>query len=50
MPQLSKEIIEAAIRGVESQKRRIDAQIAELRAMLSPNDAAALPTGRKSAA
>jgi hypothetical protein len=44
MPQLSKEIIEAAIQGFESQKRRIDAQVAELRAMLSPNSSAAPPS------
>jgi hypothetical protein len=33
-PKLTKEIIDAAIEGFESQKRRIDIQIAELRAML----------------
>jgi hypothetical protein len=33
-PKLTQGIIEAAIEGFESQKRRIDAQIAELRAML----------------
>ncbi len=41
MPQLSTQIIEAAIDGFEAQKQRIDAQIAELRAMLSPNGSAA---------
>jgi hypothetical protein len=35
MPQLSKEIVLAAIDGFESQKQRIDAQIAELRAMMA---------------
>jgi len=34
-PKLNAEIIAAAIEGFESQKRRIDAQIGELRAMLS---------------
>ena len=34
MPSLTKAIIEAAIDGFETQKQRIDAQIAELRAML----------------
>src|SRR5215471_574416 len=33
-PKLTPEIINAAIKGFESQKRRIDDQIAELRAML----------------
>ena len=36
MPQLTNEIINAAIFGFEEQKRRLDAQIAELRARLSP--------------
>jgi hypothetical protein len=40
MPQLSTQIIEAAIDGFEAQKQRIDLQIAELRAMLSPNGSA----------
>jgi hypothetical protein len=31
---LTKEIIEAAITGFEAQKRHIDAELAELRAML----------------
>jgi hypothetical protein len=35
MPTLSKPIIDAAIEGFEAQKLRIDAQIAELRAMLN---------------
>src|SRR6202035_4201050 len=34
-PKLNTEIIAAAIEGFESQKRRIDTQIGELRAMLS---------------
>lgn len=40
MAQLSTQIIEAAIDGFEAQKQRIDVQIAELRAMLSPNGSA----------
>src|SRR5262249_54770777 len=36
VPQLTNEIINAAIFGFEEQKRRLDAQIADLRAMLSP--------------
>lgn len=35
MPKLTNKIIEAAIVGFEAQKKGIDAQIAELRAMLS---------------
>ena len=35
MPKLTKEIIEAAIAGFEAQKQNINAQIAELRAMLT---------------
>jgi hypothetical protein len=35
LPTLTKEIIEAAIAGFEGQKQKIDAQIAELRAMLA---------------
>jgi hypothetical protein len=47
---LTNEMIEAAILGSEEQKRRIDVQIAELRAMLSGTSAgapgeAATPTG-----
>ena len=34
-PKLNAEIIAAAIEGFESQKRRIDTQIEQLRAMLS---------------
>ena len=37
MPTLTKEMIEAAIQGFESQKQHIDSQVAELRAMLSSN-------------
>jgi hypothetical protein len=48
MPTLSKQIIEAAIDGFESQKQRIDAQIAELRAMLSGGPVAPA-TGPKAA-
>jgi hypothetical protein len=40
MPKLTKEIIQAAIHGFESQKQRIDVQIAELRAMLTGSPAA----------
>lgn len=43
MPQLSTQIIEAAIDGFEAQKQRIDAQIAELRAMLSPGASVSAP-------
>ena len=39
MPTLSKQIIEAAIAGFEGQKVQIDAQIAELRAMLNGGSA-----------
>jgi hypothetical protein len=35
MPTLTKQIIEAAIDGFEAQKKQIDVQIAELRAMLN---------------
>jgi len=35
MPTLATEIIEAAIDGFEAQKQRLDAQIAELRALLT---------------
>ena len=46
---LTTEIINAAILGFESQKRRIDAQIAELRQMLTgtPTATAATPEGPK---
>jgi hypothetical protein len=51
MPTLTPEIIEAAIDGLEAKKQRIDVQIAELRAMLSPSGngsaPAATPTIRK---
>src|SRR3954449_11999629 len=43
MAQLSTQIIEAAIDGFEAQKQRIDLQIAELRAMLSPSSSAPAP-------
>ena len=51
-PKLTNEIIIAAITGFESQKTKIDAQIAELRAMLSggPTETAATPeapTGKR---
>ena len=46
MPKLTKEIIEAAIAGFEAQKQNIDAQIAELRAMLTGTPAAPAPTKR----
>ena len=51
MPQhkLTPEIINAAVEGFEQQKLRIDAQIAELRAMLhgGPTATAATPEGPK---
>jgi hypothetical protein len=43
MPKFTKEIIEAAILGFESQKQNIDARITELRAMLSGTPAATAP-------
>jgi hypothetical protein len=48
-PRFTNEIIGAAIEGFEAQKRRIDAQIAELRATLSgvPAPQAAQPTAHK---
>jgi len=50
-PKLTPEIINAAILGFESQKTKIDAQIAELRALLSggpaASSAAAQPTKPK---
>ena len=48
-PRFTNEIIEAAIEGFEAQKRRIDAQIAELRGNLSgaPASPAAQPTAHK---
>jgi hypothetical protein len=51
MPTLTRGIIEAAIDGFEVQKQRIDSQLSELRAMLSPgaNGSApnSQPSGRK---
>ena len=51
MPTLTKEIISAAILGFEEQRRKLDEQIAELRAMLSPSSAGSTsnskPTSRK---
>jgi hypothetical protein len=48
MPKLTKEIIQAAIDGFESQKHRIDVQIAELRAMLDGSPATTTePKNRK---
>jgi len=46
---LTAEILHAAIEGLESQKQRIDAQIAELRQMLTgtPTGTAATPEGPK---
>ena len=41
LPTLTKEIIQAAIAGFEGQKHKIDAQIAELRAMLNGTPVAA---------
>jgi hypothetical protein len=49
MPTLTTEIINAAILGFEEQKRRIDVQIDELRAMLSPGSGGA-PAGKKAEA
>jgi len=48
-PRFTNEIIEAAIEGFEAQKRRIDGQIAELRANLSgaPASPAAQPAAHK---
>ena len=43
-PKLNAEIIAAAIEGFESQKRRIDTQIGELRAMLSGGGTAGTAT------
>src|SRR6266849_5475581 len=44
MPTLTKEIISAAILGFEEQRRRLDAQVAELRAMLSPSSDGSTPS------
>jgi hypothetical protein len=46
MATLTKQIIEAAIHGFEAQKQRIDAQLAELRGMLSSASAGAAPTSQ----
>src|SRR5689334_24173151 len=56
MPTMTKEIIEAAIVGFEAQKRQIDEQLTELRALLTPAANVPAPTagrrrrGRMSAA
>jgi len=44
---LNEQIITAAILGFEEQKRRLDSQIAELRAMLSGGDSSASPQSPK---
>jgi hypothetical protein len=44
MPTLTPEIIHAAIAGFESQKQRIDEQIAELRSMLAGSSKGPTPT------
>jgi len=44
MAMLTKEIIEAAIQGFEAQKQHIDAQLAELRAILSSAADSSAPT------
>jgi hypothetical protein len=52
-PQLTQDIIDAAIEGLENQKRRIDAQIAELRTLgtkAEPESAAKRPRRKMSAA
>jgi len=47
MPTLTRDIIVAAIDGFEAQKQRIDEQIDELRAMLTPTSNGSAPnTGR----
>jgi hypothetical protein len=48
-PKLTNEIVEAAIQGFEAQKQRIDAQIAELRALLAARPAATEPKSGKAA-
>jgi len=45
LPTLTKEIIEAAIAGFETQKQKIDDQIAELRAILTGSPAASPKPG-----
>ncbi len=47
---LTPEIITAAIEGFETQRQRIDAQIAELRQMLNPVTAAEAPAAAPAAA
>jgi vancomycin resistance protein YoaR len=47
MAKLTSTIIEAAIAGFEAQKKSIDAQIAELRAMLTPTPVSAEETPTK---
>ena len=49
MPQLTHEIIEAAIQGLETKKTQIDAQISELRQMLGGKPAAAAASPAKKA-
>jgi hypothetical protein len=46
MPTLTPEIIEAAIDGLEAKKQRIDVQIAQLRAMLSPSGNGSAPASQ----
>jgi hypothetical protein len=48
MATLTKQIIEAAIHGFEAQKQHIDAQLAELRGMLSSASAGPVPTPQPS--
>jgi hypothetical protein len=43
-PRLTKEIVEAAIFGFEEQKRKLDAQITELRGLLPNGHGTARPT------
>jgi hypothetical protein len=47
MPTLTREIIEAAIAGFEAQKQNIDAQIADLRSMLSGTSAGSAPSTKR---
>jgi hypothetical protein len=44
-PRLTKEIVEAAIFGFEEQKRKLDAQIAELRGLFPNGHGTARPNG-----
>jgi hypothetical protein len=46
IPKLTNEIIDAAILGFEEQKRRLDAQLAELRAMRNGTNETAPASGR----